>query len=672
MEEERQAAKEKIVADLLAFDGYHRKGNPFAIRKQFSVEDVCIIDDIETHGDLATTAFFHVPYMTESFLLTTDADIDITFESTSDDSNTDTRSATPQTQQQTRPLFYRRNDVSALWAAIDSLEIGKTLWVRGQPGTGKSTGIWKKLLMLAKADDNLHVLWTSLDRNGNPLPAMYFQGRCFHKVELTRQQIGIFLAAAANGVLPLNLVVVDGINQAVSSDLVGEVDEWIRNNPTTRKAIFSSSSKLEELRSHQNDSSRYLTVQSWTLEEFQSACIESQGGKLVLTPFCQQITNALKEFYPDDDTVATEVESTSDDASSMSEDEKDVDDANMSGTDNDDLAAVEQQDLVDLSDAHKIKAAIKGKFRWSGGSARWMFNYSRGRIEAKLRTYCRNAKNRKALLDGHIGPTSEASTNYFFGSSLRDDNETEYFLVSQEAVRILSESIDRTSFEFLYSVADQLDNPSFVGWIVEADFFFQLGMAIKHKSTFRPPFESDIQPALLLAYDHTKCRSLLLAAQARSYRKKIRQKKLDRIKSIAGSFVPDSKGKTIACKPVRWNQGGYDLFFVELAPHKAESARSIDIRFVQVTKGVKHDLKAGYLYAVVKFFEEAGYTINEVEIAFILTAINCVDFSVEGVEAKNALKEYRVYGGNGAKWATISDSTVQKYILTLSKTDFSP
>lgn len=49
----------------------------------------------------------------------------------------------------------------------------------------------------------------------------------------------------------------------------------------------------------------------------------------------------------------------------------------------------------------------------------------------------------------------------------------------QEAVRIQAESANRTTFEELYTFADQLENPAFVGWIVEADFFFQLDTAIK-------------------------------------------------------------------------------------------------------------------------------------------------------------------------------------------------
>lgn len=691
---QQEGAKQKIVDDLSAFGEYHRKGDSFSVIETFAVKNARVLQADDNNSDLSTP-FFHVPYMREAGLSTRDADIHMTNEPTSNDnlateeqpkqsvSGLPTQNATVSPIDISLQLFYQRNDVSKLWEAIDALTgTGKTntLWVRGQPGTGKSTSIWKKLLVLANTRKELNALWISLDRKGNPLSAVYFQGRCFYQILLTKAKIRIFLAAAANFILPLDLVVVDGINQAVSSDLVGAVDEWLAHDPNkTRKAIYSSSSKVEELRSHQNQSTQYITVQSWTLTEFQSACIhiihsQDNGGTLALTQFGRQISGALEEFFPDDCTMTADPESVSGNKSgNISEDEEaDDSDASMSErTEGERPAAAAGQEVglvvLDLNDAQKLKSAIAGKFRWSGGSARFMFNYSKKKIEKALRDYCIEAKNRKALLAGEIGPTSEASTNYFFGSSLREDHRTEYFLVSQEAARILSESIDRTNFDILYSTADRLENPAFVGWIVEADFFFQLNAAIKHKIPFNPPF-SNIQPSVVLPYDHTKCHRLLVAANGTWTRKKNLRKKLETIKSIASKFVPKSKGTAIACKPVRWSQGGYDMFLVQLAP-KGENC--IDVRFAQVTKGKTHDLKAGFLYTVLKFFEKAGYTINEVEIAFVLTPMNCTDFAVEGVEAHNALQEYSVYVGGGAKWNTISDGTVQKYTLTLSKTDFS-
>jgi hypothetical protein len=44
-------------------------------------------------------------------------------------------------------------------------------------------------------------------------------------------------------------------------------------------------------------------------------------------------------------------------------------------------------------EGRRIMTTIEAKYRWSGGSARWMFNYSRLRIERLLRQYCDQAAN---------------------------------------------------------------------------------------------------------------------------------------------------------------------------------------------------------------------------------------------------------------------------------------
>lgn len=139
------------------------------------------------------------------------------------------------------------------------------------------------------------------------------------------------------------------------------------------------------------------------------------------------------------------------------------------------------------------------------------------------------------------------------------------------------------------------------------------------------------------------------------------------LKSIGGSFVPNSETASIAGKPVNWSQGGYDVFFVKRAPG---DATQIYIRFGQVAKGETHDLKAGYLYAVLRFFEKAGYVIDGVEIAFLQTSMNQVGFNVKGVESDRALEKYFIYNRLGEKWPKIEDSNVRKCKLLLSRSSF--
>ena len=104
-----------------------------------------------------------------------------------------------------------------------------------------------------------------------------------------------------------------------------------------------------------------------------------------------------------------------------------------------------------------------------------MFNYTRDKIDILLKEYCNSTVNRTAVLNGEIGPTSHAATNYFFGSSeiqVGKQASTEYFLVSKRAVDHLAQC--GNDYEFLNAFASKLENPSFGGWIVESNFFFKL------------------------------------------------------------------------------------------------------------------------------------------------------------------------------------------------------
>ena len=122
----------------------------------------------------------------------------------------------------------------------------------------------------------------------------------------------------------------------------------------------------------------------------------------------------------------------------------------------------------------EVLHTLQNRYKYSGGSARWMFNYTLATIDKKLRDYCNSAQNRSAILDGDIGPTSTISTNYFFGSSRTSDGEADYFLVSPRAVEVLGNATQSTAFKTLYDFAKQLENLALMGWVVEADFFEQV------------------------------------------------------------------------------------------------------------------------------------------------------------------------------------------------------
>ena len=90
---------------------------------------------------------------------------------------------------------------------------------------------------------------------------------------------------------------------------------------------------------------------------------------------------------------------------------------------------------------------------------------------------------------------------------------------------------------------------------------------------------------------------------SKNSKEKTKKRERQRIEKIASTLLPEDPGKSIACKPTAWNQGGYDVFFVEIADRDASKIR---LRFGQVTKAKTHSLKGGYMFSVIKFFEAAG------------------------------------------------------------------
>lgn len=88
------------------------------------------------------------------------------------------------------------------------------------------------------------------------------------------------------------------------------------------------------------------------------------------------------------------------------------------------------------------------------------------RIDKLLKQYCNSVSNIK---NGDIGPTTDASTNYYFGSSQTADASTEYFLVSKRAVMILGEQTLKG--EYLYTVVCFFETAGYKVESVEIAFF---------------------------------------------------------------------------------------------------------------------------------------------------------------------------------------------------------
>ena len=98
-----------------------------------SVINVKSLSDALQQMPAMQTKLFEIPLLDVAGLTSADADV-----KTEQDSPA--------------PVFHQRSAVSELWSAIDDLPAEKgeqLLFVKGQPGTGKSTAIGRKVLSRA-------------------------------------------------------------------------------------------------------------------------------------------------------------------------------------------------------------------------------------------------------------------------------------------------------------------------------------------------------------------------------------------------------------------------------------------------------------------------------------------------------------------------------------------
>ena len=403
-------------------------------------------------------------------------------------------------------LFYKRNAVQEVWDAINGIlaTVGpddRALHVRGQPGTGKSTAIWWKILSILVSKEGgspKNILWVSLGVLV-PKAIVYFQGTNYYELPILSTNLITVLLT----VVDVDLVVIDGLTEDTRKLMAGVI-KWVMNKEN-RKAIFSSSSKLQEEKTHNNYEIVKTEVHSWTPEEFQKAFVKDDGTPTEIYERCspllyeefglissktakteepdmdledsgreltiedtrtndvpQEISEALGEFIqgpvanassaaaneslsdeaqadtraedvsqemseapvanasptaanepPQDPSAEAQADATAPEPA-VTEEQGGSNTAASSGSEPQANAPAPESNALEEPGSNKrqimlskdeIFEAIGGRYKYSGGSARWMFNYSRRQIDGFLDTLCTNTNFRGAIARGEIGPT---------------------------------------------------------------------------------------------------------------------------------------------------------------------------------------------------------------------------------------------------------------------------
>ena len=471
-------------------------------------------------------------------------------------------------------LFYQRTGFKELSQFIDQIVAGCHIGlIDGLPGTGKSSTLWWRLQMLASRS----LVWIHLDRLGNVTDVVKVQGTSLQAIPVPTTGWSGFLAELPKISAQSTILVFDGVNHNIYNDALVATRDFVMEDLKTRCGFITMSNKIKREHKHnleifikkQRDglfvAQFYHTQHSWTLDDYLGAFVNPDGTATPL--FLGLLPVFAAEWNVD---VKAEFMNT-------------------------------KRRLDGSKKYVSVEEAVTQKFAYCGGSARWMASETTRSISTMISSYLQECIQLDTLVNFTLGQESPFAKTHLYYSTQGENGLTEFSLVSQHATSLAVKGLGAAGTKSLYQHATRLNNPAFLGWVIEADIMQRCvsgalflegkgGSAVQFTEQGQDPIE----------FDHD---DLVNGAPVES-------------------LIPD-EGKTNVCKPTKWNQGGYDLIFVT-----AGSGKKLALRLGQVTKSTSHSLKLKYFAEVVSFLKNAGYVIESVEIAYIVPRQLISDFRV--------------------------------------------
>lgn len=489
------------------------------------------------------------------------------------------------------------------WCAGSTRESGRSIvgHVRGPPGTGKSTTTFAWLQAHVNETGN-SATWFHVD-SGNLVYGVVFKKEN-GVVLYTTQGHGVVSALYTRiTACKSTVLVLDGAKGTAlfKNSLIPSVRVWAADKPGERTAVLVSSGAVPEIRIEDavNLQTRYEVFQNWSwtrgeyIRAFKRATQNPNFGRLVLK-------KRRVEAAPGDDVAVANAAS---DAVVVAAEDSALVKEVLEDTD----GQSEENTL-----ANEVLEDIDDKYFYAGGCARYFFGFSNEKVKDEIK------KAVESLSKTNIAEVLSTGNNHsetrhrlvsFF--QLNKNGDTCKSIVSQYAVQQLVEHAGEQAFIFLYGLGSA--NPSFDGWVFEADFFFQyksvnetgrsltLKKVLEDGSNVEIPAHSPVRD-----FDHDA-----MTAKGRPLNSRSFAKPLPALKEEVKGCLQKMKNKM--CKPTKWNQGGYDGFYVSINP-----GGTYMIQFFQVTRGASHKLNLRYFVEVVQLFLDAGLDVSGVQIYFVV------------------------------------------------------
>ena len=530
-------------------------------------------------------------------------------------------------------FFCRASVAPYLAFIVDRVQRNLLGLIDGLPGTGKSSLLWYKVLCLAKHHGKTFV-WFHFDRHG------FLE--TYVKVDsngLLEFDPGDFEAESLEWIEDVDgdIMVMNGVNQKTFVTLLGRLRRWRKKGKNIgkhRSGFLSMSNKIERLHAHELDAMRepglyaYFTLHSWTLDEFIEGFLNEDGSR---SPLFEENVELFKKEW-------------------------EIAEGNDRKRDSDGMRKV-------LS----IEEIISQKYFVTGGSARWMLSKTRAEAEAAIRESIGYASNIPAILEFQVGPQSSMAKTHLYFSSETTDGLMTFSIVSERATHILAEMGGQAAIKALYGHARIANNPAFLGWIVEADFFDRCK---RNTLTLR---EKGAEAATRMP-----CPNKPLEFDCDELQRLSNLKDKSRLQRAIRNLLPSLETSPSVCKPMAWNQGGYDVIRILKGPvvpteETSEVKESYHLLYGQVTKSDTHSLKLKFFEQFAGFVAAAGYIVSSIEIGFIVPSgqVDVFRITPGKVDYSGRLIQHEVYGSLGQKWEKRKEHTfVKVYELDVSEMNY--
>ena len=267
---------------------------------------------------------------------------------------------------------------------------------------------------------------------------------------------------------------------------------------------------------------------------------------------------------------------------------------------------------------------MESKFFFSGGSCRYMFDYSTQAVIEDIDYNLERCGDLFPYLSGTIGACSNGAVDHLLCSSSRE--KSNFIPVSEYAATAIAKKLGPNLISNLRTILKSAMNPSMDGHLFEMWFFAKLEHG---KLEFKSKWAEHKQWWTLNRWSHCVWDQSTVVPF-----------------DPEGNLPPICTFTNTWLKPLKWNQGGYDAVFLQ------PNIKSVT--FVQLTRSDTHSFKPKYFKALLENMKKNWrLDFQFLDICFAVPSFCAHGFSVQRPSDPNEVglfEQYFVHSDRQRKW----------------------